>query len=127
MSSQRFQSVPVQVAHSAARRCLYYLLQSRARGIIAAGLVSLGGYSASSLLAGSQSTYVCPIVTHAALRIQVIRLLNAVFDSLVLVGFTELGGFGAQKSNGTRTKRTLMSLGAGLIVSSRSLSAMVSR
>ncbi|KAJ5278713.1 hypothetical protein N7478_004085 [Penicillium angulare] len=115
VSSQRLQSVPVQVVHSISRRAMYYLTQSRFRGIMAASLVSIGGYSAASFLAGSQSTYICPITLHTANRIQIIRVVNTLLDSLILVGFTELCGYGADKSE-ARRKRTLKCLGAGLLI-----------
>ncbi|KAJ5179173.1 hypothetical protein N7492_002383 [Penicillium capsulatum] len=112
--SQRFQSLPVMVAYSAFRRALHYVTQSHFRGVIAAALVSLGGHLAVSFLAGSQSTYICPIVLHGASRMQMIRLLNVLVDSTLLVGVAELFHQGVE-STAARGKRTLTTLGAGLL------------
>lgn len=115
-SSQSFQNLPLMVVYSTFRRGWYYLTQSRFRGVIAAILLSLGGYLASSFWAGSQSNYICPLVHQSASRIQGIRLANVLVDSALLIGFTELSqrGFGAIEARG---KRTLTTLGACLLVS----------
>ncbi|KAJ5654634.1 hypothetical protein N7490_001637 [Penicillium lividum] len=115
VSSQRFQSVPIQMAESIYRRCFYYLTKSHLRGVIAATLVSIGGYSASSFLAGSQSTYICSIVHHTALWMRIIGLMSLVCDSLILMGVAELFEFGAERSETRKQRRALMSLGAGLL------------
>ncbi|KAJ5934141.1 hypothetical protein N7466_003688 [Penicillium verhagenii] len=114
VSSHRFKSVPVQVAESIYRRCFYYLTKSHFRGVIAAALISLGGYSASSFLAGSQSTYICPLSLHAAFWMRLIGYLSLLFDSLILMGLAELFEF-AERTEARRNQRALMSLGAGLL------------
>ncbi|KAJ5803567.1 uncharacterized protein N7503_006017 [Penicillium pulvis] len=116
VSSHRFQSVPIQVAESVYRRCFYYMTKSGLRGIIAAALVSIGGFSASSFLAGSQSTYICPIILKTAFWMRIIGLTSLVFDSLILIGVAELFEFGSERSETRRHRRALMSLGAGLLV-----------
>ncbi|KAJ6005279.1 hypothetical protein N7451_003223 [Penicillium sp. IBT 35674x] len=116
VSSHRFQSVPIQVAESVYRRCFYYMTKSGFRGIIAAALVSIGGYSASSFLAGSQSTYICPIILKTAFWMRIVGLISLVFDSLILMGVAELFEFGGERSETRRHQRALLSLGAGLLV-----------
>jgi hypothetical protein len=94
---------------------LHNLTQSQFRGIFAAALISGGGYAASSLLAGSQSTYICPIVLNGSARLQAMKAANVVIDSILLIGVTELLRNGTD-SEEFRTKRPLFSLGAGLLV-----------
>jgi hypothetical protein len=95
---------------------LHNLTQSRFRGIFAAALISIGGYAASSLLAGSQSTYICPIVLNGSARLQAMKAANVVIDSILLIGITELCRSGTDGEE-SRTNRTAFSLGAGLLVS----------
>jgi len=99
------------------------MTKSNFRGIIAAALVSIGGYSASSFLAGSRSTYICPIILDTAFWMRIIGLISLAFDSLILMGVAELFEFGAERSETRRQQRALMSLGAGLLVSGRSFNA----
>lgn len=113
---QRFQGLPVQLAYSTCRRSFHFVTQSRARGIIAATFLSIAGYMVSSFTDGSQSTYVCPIVIHAEARLRVIRVLGTLMDSILLIGVADLCRAGADHE-GQRKKRTLVSLGAGLLVS----------
>jgi hypothetical protein len=71
---------------------------------------------ASSFLAGSRSTYICPVVLNGASRLRSFKIFNLLVDSALLVGFTELCRIGAQFDD-ARRKRTLVFLGAGLLVS----------
>ena len=80
-------------------------------------MVSLSGYGAALFSSGSQSTYICPIILKGASHLQMVRLANALIDSVILIGVAELCHTGAGNGE-TRRKRTLISLGAGLIVSS---------
>ncbi|KAJ5911850.1 uncharacterized protein N7473_001153 [Penicillium subrubescens] len=84
-------------------------------GIFAAALISIGGYAASSLLAGSQSTYICPIVLNGSARLQAMKAANVVIDSILLIGITELCRSGTDGEE-SRTNRTAFSLGAGLLL-----------
>ncbi|KAJ5121819.1 hypothetical protein N7526_008756 [Penicillium atrosanguineum] len=111
---QRFQGLPVQLAYSTCRRSFHIVTQSRARGIIAATFLSMAGYMASSFTDGSQSTYVCPIVIHAAARLRIIRVLSTLIDSILLIGVADLCHIGPDHE-GRRKKRALVSLGAGLL------------
>lgn len=113
---QRFQGLPIQLAYSTCRRSFHFLSRSRGRGIIAAAFISVAGYMAASFTAGSQSTYVCPIVINAAARLQIIRVINTLVDSVLLIGVADLCRTGADHE-GKRRKRALVSLGAGLLVS----------
>lgn len=113
---QRFQGLPVQLVYSTCRRSFHLVTQSRARGVIAATFLSIAGYMASSFTAGSQSTYVCPIVINAAARLQVIRVVSTLIDSILLIGVADLCRAGADHE-GKRRQRALVSLGAGLLVS----------
>lgn len=114
--TQRFENLPLQVVYSVSRRSLYYLTQSRSRGLIAAAFLSIGGLLASSFSAGTRSTYVCPIVLHGASRLRSYRLFNLFADSVILIGITEICRIGAQFDD-VRRKRALTFLGAGLLVS----------
>lgn len=113
---QRFQGLPLQVAYSVCRRSLYHLTQSQFKGIVAAAFITLSGYTASSFTAGSRSTYVCPIVLYGAARLQTFKILNLLVDSALLIGVADLWRSGVENEE-KRKKRTLMSLGAGLLVS----------
>ncbi|KAJ6037373.1 hypothetical protein N7540_001652 [Penicillium herquei] len=113
--SNRFQSKPIQAAYATCRRCLHSLTQSGARGIIAASLISLGGYSGASFLSGSQSTYICPIISKTGSHIRIIKIASAIIDSLILIGVANLSGYGTEKAE-LRRKRTLVSLGGGLLL-----------
>lgn len=113
---QRFQGLPIQLAYSTCRRSFHFLTKSRLRGIIAAAFLSVAGYMATWFTAGSQSTYVCPIVINAAARLRIIRVINTLLDSVLLIGVADLCHAGADRE-GTRRKRALVSLGAGLLVS----------
>jgi hypothetical protein len=114
--TQRFEELPLQVVYSVPRRSFYYLTQSRFRGLIAAAFLSAGGLLASSLSAGTRSTYVCPIVVYGASGLRSYKLFNVLADSVILIGVTELCRSGAQFDD-TRRKRALAFLGAGLLVS----------
>ena len=116
MPIQRFQSLPLQVTYSMSRRSFYYLTQSRFRGVIAAAFLSIGGLLASSLLDGTRSSYICPIVSGGASRMQSLKIFNLFVDSGLLIGVTELCRIGAQFDD-ARRKRALTFLGAGLLVS----------
>jgi len=113
---QRFQGLPIQLAYSTCRGTFYFLTKSRVRGIIAATFLSVAGYMAASFTAGSRSTYVCPIVIHAAARLRIIRVVNTLVDSVLLIGVADLCHSGVDHE-GKRRKRALVSLGAGLLVS----------
>lgn len=104
------------VVYSTCRRAFHYPTQSRFKGVIAAALLSLGGYLAIPFSAGSQSTYICPLVSHGASRTHTILLLNVLVDSALLVGLAELFRQGAESTE-QRGKRTSTTLGAGLLVS----------
>lgn len=116
VSSRPSKSRPIQVVYSTFRGGFYYLTQSAYRGILAGAFLSLSGYSAASFYAGGQSTYVCPIILHGAVRLRGFKLLNVFLDSLLIIGVAELcqtnPGF-----EGNRRKRAILSLGAGLVVS----------
>ncbi|OQE42314.1 hypothetical protein PENCOP_c004G09004 [Penicillium coprophilum] len=112
--TKRFEELPLQVVYSVSRRSFYYLTQSRSRGLIAAAFLSTGGLLASSLSAGTRSTYICPIVLHGASRLQSYRLFNLFADSVILISVTELCRIGAQFDD-ARRKQALTSLGAGLL------------
>ncbi|KAJ5447621.1 hypothetical protein N7445_002442 [Penicillium cf. griseofulvum] len=112
--TQRFEELPLQVVYSVSRRSLYYLTQSRTRGLIAAALLSAGGLLTSSLTAGTRSTYVCPIVVYGASGLRSYKLFNLFADSVILIGVTELCRSGAQFDD-ARRKRALTFLGAGLL------------
>lgn len=99
------------------------MTKSGLRGIIAAALVSIGGYSASSFLAGSQSTYICPIILKTAFWMRIVGLISLALDSLILIGVSELFEFSGERSETRRHQRALMSLGAGLLVSDMPLNA----
>lgn len=114
--TQRFETLPLQVAYSVSRRSFYHLTQSRFRGLIAAAFLSVGGLLASSFSAGTRSTYICPIVLHGASRLRSYRMFNLFADSVILIGITELCRIGTQFDD-VRRKRTLTFLGAGLLVS----------
>ncbi|KAJ5542538.1 hypothetical protein N7535_004960 [Penicillium sp. DV-2018c] len=105
----------LQVVYSLPRRIFHYLMQSRFRGLIAAGLLSIGGLLASSFSAGNRSTYICPVVSHGASRLQSYRLFNLFADSVLLIGVTELCRIGAHFDD-ARRKRALTFLGFGLLV-----------
>ncbi|KAJ5084866.1 hypothetical protein NUU61_009445 [Penicillium alfredii] len=111
---QRFQNLPVQLLLSFCRRTQYLLTQSRLKGIIAATLLSSGGLLAASFSAGSQSTYICSLTTSDASHLQTIKIFNVLVDSLLLIGVVELYRNGSRLDE-ARRKRTLVSLGAGLI------------
>lgn len=113
---QRFQKLPLQVTYSMSRRSFYYLTQSRFRGIIAAAFLSIGGLLASSLLAGTRSSYICPVVLNGASRLQSLKIFNLFVDSGLLIGIAELCRIGGQFDD-ARRKRALTFLGAGLLVS----------
>lgn len=117
MPVQQFQNLPLQVTYSVSRRGFYYLTQSRFRGVIAAFFLSVGGLLASSLLAGARSSYICPVVTNGASRLQSIKAFNLLADSALLIGIAELCRIGGQFDD-ARRKRALVFLGAGLLVSS---------
>lgn len=70
---------------------------------------------AASFMAGGQSTYVCPIVLNGASHLRIIRLVNALVDSVLLIGVADLCRSGAENEE-KRRKRVLVSLGAGLLV-----------
>ncbi|KAJ5688632.1 hypothetical protein N7462_003024 [Penicillium macrosclerotiorum] len=112
---QQSQNIPNQSISSSCRKVIYYLTQSRLRGIFAAALISVGGYTASSFLAGSRSTYICPIVLKGASHFQVIRLVNVIVDSLLLIGVTEFlqNGMAIEEP---RRRRPLIWFGAGLLL-----------
>jgi hypothetical protein len=114
--TQRFQNLPLQIVYSVSRRSFYYLTQSRFRGVIAAAFLSVGGLLASSFLAGTRSTYICPVVLNGASRLRSYKMFNVLVDSVLLVGITELCRIGVQFDD-ARRKRTLTFLGAGLLVS----------
>lgn len=115
--SHRFQKIPVQAAYSTLRRAFYIMTQSRIRGIFAAALVSIGGYTSAFIYAGSHSTYICATVTHGAGVIRGLALLSMLSDTIILIGIVELCRVDAEKLE-ARKKNVLMSLGAGLLVSS---------
>lgn len=104
------------VVYSTCRRVFHYLTQSRFKGVIAATLLSLGGHLAIPFLAGSQSTYICPLVSNGTSRMQMILFLNVLVDSALLIGIAELIRQGAESTE-QRGKRVLTILGAGLLVS----------
>lgn len=83
---------------------------------MAAAFITFSGYTASSFTAGSRSTYVCPIVLYGAARLQTFKILNLLVDSALLIGVADLWRSGVENEE-KRKKRTLMSLGAGLLVS----------
>ena len=114
--TKRLEKLPLQVVYSVSHRSFYYLTQSRSRGLIAAAFLSVGGLLASSLLAGTRSTYICPIVSHGTSRLQSYRLFNLFADSVLLIGITELCRMGTQYDD-ARRKRALTFLGAGFLVS----------
>jgi hypothetical protein len=95
---------------------LHNLTQSKYRGIFAAALISVGGYAASTLLAGSQSTYICPIILNGPARLQAMKAANVVIDSILLIGITELCQNGTEIEE-SRRRPTMVSLGVGLLVS----------
>ncbi|CAG8298156.1 unnamed protein product [Penicillium salamii] len=111
---QRFQKLPLQVTYSMSRRSFYYLTQSRFRGMIAAAFLSIGGLLASSLLAGTRSSYICPVVLNGASRLQSLEIFNLFVDSGLLIGIAELCRIGGQFDD-ARRKRALTFLGAGLL------------
>ncbi|KAK5795835.1 hypothetical protein VI817_005120 [Penicillium citrinum] len=114
VSHLRYQSRPIQAAYSACRRSFHYLTRSKYRGILAAILLSLSGYSAASFYAGGRSTYICPIIHHGATQLRGLRLLNVLLDSILLIGVAELyQNDGCLESN--RRKRAFFSLGVGLV------------
>ncbi|KAJ5893312.1 hypothetical protein N7495_005003 [Penicillium taxi] len=110
------ESAPIrhQSSHTLAayRQSCYDRTQYRGRGIVAALLVAIGGYAASSFLASSQSTYICPLTTHGASSMRTIRFVNVILDSSILVGFIELGH---RRQAEVKRKGVLVSLGVGLI------------
>ncbi|KAG0161503.1 hypothetical protein PDIDSM_9037 [Penicillium digitatum] len=112
--TKRLEKLPLQVVYSVSHRSFYYLTQSRSRGLIAAAFLSVGGLLASSLLAGTRSTYICPIVSHGTSRLQSYRLFNLFADSVLLIGITELCRMGTQYDD-ARRKRALTFLGAGFL------------
>lgn len=83
---------------------------------MAAALLSASGILDSSVLAGTRSSYICPVVLNGTSRLRYLKTFNLLADSALLVGVTELCRIGAQFDD-TRRKRTLASLGAGLLVS----------
>lgn len=95
---------------------MHNLTQSKYRGIFAAALISVGGYAASTLLAGSQSTYICPIILNGPARLQAMKVANVIIDSILLIGITELCQNGTEIEE-SRRRRTMVSLGVGLLVS----------
>ena len=74
-------------------------------------LVSAGGYAASSLSYGSQSSYICPIVLNESTHMQIVKLGNLILDSAILISLAEV-------FEEPRRKRTYISLGVGLVVCS---------
>ncbi|KAJ5157007.1 uncharacterized protein N7482_008107 [Penicillium canariense] len=109
------QNLSSNVAYYVCRRGFYNLTQGRFRGVFSAALISVGGYAASSLLAGSQSTYICPIVLNGAARLQTMRAANVVIDSILLIGIAELCRSSGEIEEAGR-KRAIVSLGAGLLI-----------
>ncbi|KAJ6144196.1 hypothetical protein N7470_008091 [Penicillium chermesinum] len=102
-ASRRFQKVHLQTAYSILRRTFHYVTKSSFRGIIAATLVSLGGYSTVSIYAGSRSTYICPAVTNGVAVFRGIAFLSMLCDSVILVGIAEL--FRAEPEKRKQEKR----------------------
>lgn len=113
---QRSQGSSLQATRSIFRQSLHYLTKSPFRGVVAAGLVSIAGYAASSLTSGSQSTYVCPIILHGAAHLRTFRFINLLVDSALLIGVADLWRSDIENEE-KRKQRTLISLGAGLLVS----------
>ncbi|CEJ54018.1 hypothetical protein PMG11_00344 [Penicillium brasilianum] len=112
---QPSQNLSSNVALSLCRRGLHNLTQSQFRGVFAAALISISGYAASSLLAGSQSTYICPIVLSGAARLRAMKVASVVIDTILLIVVAELcrNGTGNEVC---RKKQTLVSIGAGLML-----------
>lgn len=120
-ASRRFSKAEVQAAYSILHRAYCYMTQSRSRGIIAAFLVSIGGFGTGWLYAGSQSTYICPIVLHGAAVFRGLAFLSTLLDSAILIGVAEFCRTDVEKVE-ARKKKVLVSLGAGLLVSPATLS-----
>ncbi|EPS28045.1 putative UDP-Xyl: (mannosyl) glucuronoxylomannan/galactoxylomannan beta-1,2-xylosyltransferase [Penicillium oxalicum 114-2] len=106
---QPFHNLSSNIALSTCRRSLYSLSHSRWRGVLGAFLVSAGGYAASSLSYGSQSSYICPIVLNESTHMQIVKLGNLILDSAILISLAEV-------FEEPRRKRTYISLGIGLVV-----------
>ncbi|KAL2823168.1 hypothetical protein BDW59DRAFT_149030 [Aspergillus cavernicola] len=97
-----------------ASRISYFALQSRFRYVISAAFLAASGLLVESFQHGSQSTYICPIVSGEYLRQRTFKILCLLLDSLILAGADELSAEGARPREGRR-KQTLLSWGYGLI------------
>ncbi|KAL3481204.1 hypothetical protein BJX99DRAFT_180757 [Aspergillus californicus] len=97
-----------------ASRIRFFVLQSRMRYVISAAFLALSGLLVESFNHGSQSTYICSIVSGQHLRQQTFRILCLILDFLILVGAAELSEEEPRPLEG-RKKQTLLTWGYSLI------------
>lgn len=96
------------------RRVYFSFCRCRLRYVISAAFLLAGGLVTSRFHDGKESTYICPIISGLAPRLQLFKLLNVVLDTLILIGAAEISR--DARSQDAR-KQTLVSWGYGLLVS----------
>ncbi|KAL4802666.1 hypothetical protein BDV18DRAFT_146272 [Aspergillus unguis] len=103
----------LRIPRAIASRLQHALFHSRLRYVISALFLAISGSMVASFKDGQQSTYICPIVTGQHRRQQTFQLLGLIFDSLILIGASEL--FGDITRRDGKRKQALQSWGFGLL------------
>ena len=83
-------NITLRLLYKFARRSRHFVLKSRQRFLISAGLVSLGGLFLSTLYSGRTSTYICPSVSILSSRIPAFQSASTVIDIVLLIAITEI-------------------------------------
>ncbi|KAL2849182.1 hypothetical protein BJY01DRAFT_233718 [Aspergillus pseudoustus] len=94
-------------------RTWYFTLQSRLRYVISGIFLSLSGLITASFN-GSQSSYICPIVSGQHTRQQNFRYISLLLDFLIIIGSAELFSEGHRSRDG-KMKQALLPWGYGLL------------
>ncbi|KAI9372784.1 hypothetical protein BJX61DRAFT_542363 [Aspergillus egyptiacus] len=97
-----------------ASRVRFFFLQSRLRYVISAAFLAASCILVQSFHHGSESNFICPIVSGQYVRQRTFSLICLVLDSVILVCAAELSDEGAHHYDGTK-KQDLLSWGYSLI------------
>lgn len=98
-----------------ASRVRFFVLQSRLRYLASAALLAISGSMVTSFRNGQQSTYICPIASGEHWKQKTFKVLSLVFDSLIIIGASELSG--VKNCREGKWRETLQYWGYGLLVS----------
>ncbi|RAH70733.1 putative capsular associated protein [Aspergillus aculeatinus CBS 121060] len=108
------QNAQLRMVATIASRIHYFVFRSQLRYVASAASLLASGYLAVAFDQGRESTYICATVSGQYPRLHTLRVLSAIFDSMILIGAAELSSEGARPRDGRR-KQTLVSWGFSLL------------